>query len=99
MLTPAQKTSIETVRDWSIRIIGWAAILYPPMKPFVWIIDAFIRVQAAQLMIGIATGAIVPDGQGGFVPVSNSHYNPQTGLFETGPFSTGWFHGWFHGIS
>lgn len=30
---------------------------------------------------GLKTGAVVPDGRGGYVPSTNSRYDPKTGLF------------------
>ena len=45
------------------------------------IIESLVRHQIAQVKIGIADGTIVADGNGGFVPASNSHYDPKTGEF------------------
>jgi hypothetical protein len=35
----------------------------------------------------LASGKIMPDGRGGYVPAGNSHYDAKTGLFLDGPFS------------
>lgn len=37
----------------------------------------------------VASGKIVPDGRGGYVPTSNSKYDPKTGQFLDGPFDEG----------
>lgn len=60
-------------------IVG--AGFYPPLAPIVPLLKAFVVQQAAILKTGLANGSIVPDGRGGFVPASNSHFDPKTGEF------------------
>lgn len=62
-------------------LVKVGAVFYPPLAPFVPIIQGFIIYEARKLKSGIADGSIVPDGRGGFVPASNSHYDPKTGRF------------------
>jgi hypothetical protein len=62
----------------SLDIIGTA---YPPVGQALPILKFFIRREATKLKTGIADGSIVPDGHGGFVPSTNSHYDPKTGEF------------------
>ncbi|PWT71912.1 MAG: hypothetical protein C5B60_10285 [Chloroflexi bacterium] len=44
-------------------------------------INAFVKFEAHKLKAGLADGSIVPDGHGGFVPATNSRYDPTTGRF------------------
>lgn len=62
----------------SLDIVGGA---YPAVGQALPIIKFFIKREAANLKAGIKSGTIVPDGHGGFVPSSNSRYNPKTGEF------------------
>jgi hypothetical protein len=62
----------------SLDVVGAA---YRPVRMALPILKFFIKMEAAKLKDGIATGSIVPDGQGGFVPSSNSHFDPKTGRF------------------
>lgn len=45
------------------------------------LIESFVRHQVAQVKTGIADGSIISDGRGGFVPNTNSRFNPKTGKF------------------
>ena len=59
--------------------------LYPPLAVFKIVIVPLLRAAvnsaATSLAKGIADGTIVPDGKGGFVPSTNSRYDPATGEF------------------
>lgn len=54
---------------------------YAPLAISTPVLMALLAVGAYELKAGIAAGTIVPDGKGGYVPSSNSHYNPITGAF------------------
>jgi hypothetical protein len=69
--------AVATLQD----IVKIGATAYPPLEFAVPLLNAFIAHEGHKLKIGIATGAIVSDGKGGFVPASNSRYNPITGEF------------------
>jgi hypothetical protein len=57
------------------------ASFYPPLAVAAPIISSFIKIEGAKLKTGLAAGTILPDGQGGFVPASNSPYDRKTGEF------------------
>jgi hypothetical protein len=62
-------------------IVKIGAAAYPPLQFAVPLLNAFVAHEGHKLKVGIATGAIVSDGKGGFVPASNSRYDPITGKF------------------
>jgi hypothetical protein len=54
-------------------------VLLPITLP---VLEYFVRHRIiAPMKIGIANGTIVSDGHGGFVPATNSRYDPKTGEF------------------
>lgn len=58
-----------------------AVYFYPPMAFASPLISAWIAHEGHRIKTGIADGTIVPDGAGGFVPSTNSKYDPKTGAF------------------
>jgi hypothetical protein len=56
-------------------------LLDPALAPAEPFIAMFLRYQAHTLKTGLASGAIVPDGHGGLVPITNSRFDPATGEF------------------
>jgi hypothetical protein len=62
-------------------LIDDAALPYPRLATLKPLIMFIVNREAAYLKSGLANGSIVPDGAGGFVPSTNSHYNPRTGEF------------------
>jgi hypothetical protein len=54
---------------------------YPPLAVAAPILTSFIQNEASKLHVGLANGTIVPDGRGGFAPVTNSRFDPKTGEF------------------
>jgi hypothetical protein len=83
-------TAAEIDRDVAILLDGLKVILragakvYPPLEMAVLaepIIAFVIKHQAAKLKAGLADGSIISDGHGGFVPATNSRYDPNTGFF------------------
>ncbi len=57
------------------------AKFYPPLAAAMPILSMFIKYQAYKIKGGLADGTIVPDGAGGWVPITNSRYDPKTGRF------------------
>jgi hypothetical protein len=57
------------------------SVFYPPLAVAAPILTSFIHNEASKLHAGLANGTIVADGKGGFVPVTNSQYDPATGQF------------------
>jgi hypothetical protein len=55
--------------------------LDPKLASAVPFVTMFLRYEAHKLKVGLASGAIVPDGHGGLVPITNSRYDPATGEF------------------
>ena len=59
--------------------------VYPPLTAIKFImlplLRAAIGTAATSIAKGIADGTLVPDGAGGFVPATNSRYDPKTGNF------------------
>jgi hypothetical protein len=83
-------TAEEIDRDVAILLDGLKVIfragakVYPPLEMAVLaepLIAFMIRHQAAKIKAGLADGSIIPDGRGGFVPATNSRYDPRTGFF------------------
>jgi hypothetical protein len=62
-------------------VLTFAGKFYPPLALAAPAVVALLRLEAAALRIGVGNGSIVPDGRGGFVPASNSHYDAKTGNF------------------
>jgi len=58
-----------------------AAGVWPALAPVFRTIRAFVLLEGQNLIAGLHDGSIVPDGQGGFVPVTNSRFDPKTGKF------------------
>lgn len=58
-----------------------AAQFYRPFAPAVPLLKAWIAFEGFKLKHGLASGELVSDGAGGFVPASNSHYDSKTGEF------------------
>jgi hypothetical protein len=77
-VTPGDIDTTETVL---IDLLKVGAVFYPPLAVALPIVTSFIQQQTANLKTGLANGTIVPDGQGGFVPITNSRYDPKTGEF------------------
>ena len=78
---PNHDAAIDGVTDFISKSIDIVSSAYPAASVALAIMKFFIKREAANLKEGIATGTIVPDGQGGFVPSTNSHYDPKTGKF------------------
>jgi hypothetical protein len=57
------------------------AVFYPPLAPAIPLISGILKFQTTVIRNGLADGSIVPDGAGGLVPITNSHYDPKTGRF------------------
>lgn len=57
------------------------ALFYPRLAVLKPLIMFLARREAAYLKSGLDNGSIVPDGAGGFVPATNSRFNPRTGEF------------------
>jgi hypothetical protein len=53
---------------------------YPPLAVSAPFIATFIKFEATKIRVGLADGSIVPDGQGGLVPVTNSRVMPDGSL-------------------
>lgn len=64
-----------------IDLLKLGAEVFPALGPALPTLTVFIRWEAFKLKAGIADGSIVPDGQGGLVPSSNSRYNAKNGKF------------------
>lgn len=54
---------------------------YRPLALVSPFLRAFVKWQAHKIKVGVRDGTILPDGHGGFVPASNSRYDPKTGQF------------------
>ncbi len=81
MITPEQSAEIDAVAAIAVGALKLGAGIYPPLAPAVPLIVYIINREAAKLKTGLTDGTVVPDGQGGFVPSTNSHYDPATGRF------------------
>ena len=77
-MTPEE---IDRAAQAIIDVIDAAAKIWPQLRLARPLIVAFIRYEAYKLKRGIEDGTVVPDGAGGWVPASNSRYNPRTGRF------------------
>ena len=62
-------------------LLGIAAGFYLPLKLALPFIMIGVRYEAGRLKKGLGDGSLLPDGKGGIVPASNSHYNSRTGQF------------------
>lgn len=78
---PNHGATIDEVTTFILGSLDIVGAAYPPVVAAMPFIKFFVKHEAMKLKTGIATGTIVPDGQGGFVPSTNSHYNPKTGEF------------------
>lgn len=74
----ARIDAVATLLNEALNVVS---VFYPPIQPAVPIIQFFIKHEVAVLKTGLMDGSIVPDGQGGFVPITNSRYDPRTGEF------------------
>lgn len=72
---------IDAAVNAIIDLLKLGAGLFPALAAAMPVIILFIRWEAHKLKTGISSGAIVPDGDGGFVPASNSRFDPKTGKF------------------
>lgn len=72
---------IEAAETVLIDLLKVGSAFYPPLAVATPIVTSVIQQQMAALKTGLANGTVVPDGQGGFVPVTNSRYDPKTGEF------------------
>ncbi len=81
MITPEQAAEIDMFVAVAIGGLKLGAELYPPFAVAVPLFVYIINREAAKLKSGLADGTVVPDGHGGFVPSSNSHFDPVTGRF------------------
>ena len=81
MLTPEQSSTIDEVVLILSDALKVAAVVYPPIAPAIPILNAVIALESGRLKSGLSDGSVVPDGRGGFVPSSNSRYDPKTGEF------------------
>jgi hypothetical protein len=61
--------------------IGIVTSVYPAFAIAAPFLKGFIKTEAHKLKNGLADGTMVPDGEGGFVPNTNSKYDPKTGKF------------------
>jgi hypothetical protein len=61
-----------------LHVLTRASPLLAFAEPF---ITRGIKHEVDSLKRGIADGSIISDGRGGFVPATNSRYDPNTGLF------------------
>jgi hypothetical protein len=62
-------------------LVALGGQFYPPLRLAKPIIMSFVNSEAIKLKTGLASGTIVPDGHGGFVPATNSRYDYKTGKF------------------
>lgn len=44
-------------------------------------LESYVRHQISVVRTGVADGSIISDGRGGWIPASNSRYDPETGRF------------------
>ena len=77
-MTPEQASEIVRVFEDALTL---AAQFYPPLAIASPILNWIVAYEVGKLQAGIANGTIIPDGKGGYVPVTNSHYDPKTGEF------------------
>lgn len=80
-MTTEQSGTIDEVVLIVSEALKVLAMAYPPIAPAIPVLNAVITMEARKLKGGLADGSIVPDGRGGFVPASNSRYDPKTGAF------------------
>lgn len=78
---PNHDAKIDSVVTVISELITLGGLFYPPLRFARPLIMAFIHSEAVKLKIGLSNGTIVPDGEGGFVPSTNSRYDPKTGQF------------------
>ena len=64
---------VKAIRD-ALQKIG---IAFPPAEVLNRALGVFLVVNR----LSVPIGPVVPDGQGGMVPASNSRYDPKTGKF------------------
>lgn len=64
------------------RVLSVVAKVWPPAGTA----EAALRIFGMIDRLTAPSGPIVADGRGGWVPSSNSSYDPKTGRFSTGPF-------------
>lgn len=76
-----QDEEIDAGVDALIGVLKFASLFSAKLRLSLPVISIWLRYQAHKLKTGIASGAIVPDGAGGFVPASNSRFDPKTGKF------------------
>ena len=81
MITPEQSAEIDTGAEVLLGLLKLGGSFYPPLGAAYPILNYVVTREVANLKTGLANGTIVPDGQGGFVPATNSHYDPVTGRF------------------
>lgn len=68
---------------WAQRMLGFAAKYSRTAALILTVFNLWLWANRVT-----APGApVVADGKGGFVPVTNSEYDPETGVFKKGPFS------------
>lgn len=70
-------TGVEIVSD----LIKAGSAFYPPLAAASPLLMAFVKFEASKWKAGLKAGTIVLDGHGGFVPSTNSRYDPKTGEF------------------
>lgn len=76
-------TSVEASQILALfdAVVNAEAIANPKLAILAPIIKWFVSDQLHKLEAGVANGSIVPDGKGGYVPSTNSHYVKSTGEF------------------
>lgn len=69
--------------DKQVAFVRRILVMIPGLGRVVMILDILLRLNK----MTAPKVPVVADGRGGFVPISNSRYDPRTGFFVDGPFS------------
>lgn len=81
MIDQSHDAKIDSVETVIGELVTLGGLFYPPLKWAKPLIMSFVHSEVVKLKTGLANGTIVPDGHGGFVPSSNSRFDPKTGEF------------------
>ncbi len=72
---------VEAVLSTARIALNVASSFYPPIKGIAPFLLYLLQRELRKVQQGVASGELVPDGKGGFVPSTNSRYDPKTGEF------------------
>lgn len=84
-MSPAE-LEVQTARVYTAskvvnEALDLAAMLWPTLAPVFMIMKPIVSAEVRKVISGLEAGTLVPDQRGGIVPVTNSHYNLETGRF------------------